>query len=174
MNTVIQGSAADVIKQAMVLVDTAMMHTGRSSSMSSSSSSSSSNIRPLPGRMLLQIHDELVFEVGEADVRELVEGVEHIMTVEVPKRIEQLCNQWLFSPLDAIIGKNRERNTFASSSSSSSSASSFTSFAPPSVDTRTETYLRDCATLLGHTPKLQVPLKVNMEAGKTWGTLSKV
>jgi DNA polymerase-1 len=57
LNAPIQGSAADIIKMAMVAVDRAMTATG------------------LRSRMVLQVHDELVFEVapGEgADLAELV------------------------------------------------------------------------------------------------------
>ncbi|WFE29189.1 DNA polymerase I [Solwaraspora sp. WMMD791] len=57
LNAPIQGSAADLIKVAMLHVDTAL------------------RASPLRSRMLLQVHDELVFEVapGErADLEELV------------------------------------------------------------------------------------------------------
>jgi DNA polymerase-1 len=64
VNSVIQGTAADLIKKAMVAVDAALESEG------------------LPARMILQVHDELVFEVeqGAADdvaarVRALMEGV---------------------------------------------------------------------------------------------------
>jgi DNA polymerase-1 len=64
VNSVIQGTAADLIKKAMVAVDAAIEAEG------------------LPARMLLQVHDELVFEVREAAVpafatrvRELMQGV---------------------------------------------------------------------------------------------------
>ena len=64
VNSVIQGTAADLIKKAMVAVDVALESEG------------------LPARMILQVHDELVFEVPEAEqqalsgrVRELMEGV---------------------------------------------------------------------------------------------------
>jgi len=61
LNAPIQGSAADIIKLAMLRVDRALRENG------------------LASRMLLQVHDELVLEVapGELDtVRELV--VEHM------------------------------------------------------------------------------------------------
>ncbi len=64
VNSVIQGTAADLIKKAMVAVDAVLESEG------------------LPARMILQVHDELVFEVDEdaaeavgARVRELMEGV---------------------------------------------------------------------------------------------------
>ena len=64
VNSVIQGTAADLIKKAMVAVDAAIREEG------------------LPASMLLQVHDELVFEVERgaearvgARVREIMEGV---------------------------------------------------------------------------------------------------
>ena len=64
VNSVIQGTAADLIKKAMVAVDGALVSGG------------------VDARMILQVHDELVFEVDEgaaedvgARVRELMEGV---------------------------------------------------------------------------------------------------
>ncbi|HEM45823.1 MAG TPA: DNA polymerase I, partial [Alphaproteobacteria bacterium] len=63
VNTVIQGTAADLIKRAMVEVDRALSEAGLSASM------------------ILQVHDELVFEVAPRDVdalrpllREVMEG----------------------------------------------------------------------------------------------------
>ncbi|MQA26996.1 MAG: DNA polymerase I [Micromonosporaceae bacterium] len=56
LNAPIQGSAADIIKVAMLRVDEALRSEG------------------LRSRMLLQVHDELVFEVAEAE-REAVEAL---------------------------------------------------------------------------------------------------
>lgn len=63
-NTVIQGTAADLIKKAMVDVDRGLVERG------------------LAATMILQVHDELVFETSEAErealsalVREKMEGV---------------------------------------------------------------------------------------------------
>ncbi len=53
LNAPIQGSAADLIKLAMLRVDTALRVAGLSS------------------RMLLQVHDELVFEVAPGEAEEL-------------------------------------------------------------------------------------------------------
>jgi DNA polymerase-1 len=62
INTVIQGSAADLIKRAMLLVDERL----RSQKMEA--------------RMLLQIHDELVFEAPDAELPALAELVREAMT----------------------------------------------------------------------------------------------
>src|SRR5207247_7199808 len=56
LNAPIQGSAADIIKVAMLRVDAALRASG------------------LGSRMLLQVHDELVFEVAQGE-REPVEAL---------------------------------------------------------------------------------------------------
>jgi DNA polymerase-1 len=74
VNTVIQGSAADLIKQAMVNVRRRLDHENH------------------PARMLLQIHDELVFEAPEADVASLAdlvrEEMEQAMPLDVPVTVD--------------------------------------------------------------------------------------
>ncbi|MAG94898.1 MAG: DNA polymerase I [Planctomycetaceae bacterium] len=74
INTVIQGSAADLIKQAMLRV-----HEKLAGDKSSA-------------RMLLQIHDELVFECPEAEVAELVavvrEAMEQALPLSVPLTVD--------------------------------------------------------------------------------------
>jgi len=55
VNTVIQGSAADLIKKAMLEIDTALRD-------------SSHRKEGLLASMILQVHDELVFEASEADM----------------------------------------------------------------------------------------------------------
>lgn len=62
INAPIQGSAADVIKRAMVRLPKALEEAGLSRS-----------------RLLLQVHDELVFEVPEADCQELIALASRIM-----------------------------------------------------------------------------------------------
>ncbi len=62
VNAVIQGSAADLIKRAMILVDRAIRQAG------------------LRARMLLQIHDELVFEAPDEEIPRLAETVRREMT----------------------------------------------------------------------------------------------
>jgi len=74
VNTPIQGTAADLIKKAMIDVDQALRKKG------------------LKTVMLLQVHDELVFEVPVEeleDVRELVRHeMENVWELDVPLRIE--------------------------------------------------------------------------------------
>ncbi|MBI5161256.1 MAG: DNA polymerase I [Micrococcales bacterium] len=53
LNSPIQGSAADIIKRAMIAIDADIRGGG------------------LRSRMLLQVHDELVFEVGDGELDEL-------------------------------------------------------------------------------------------------------
>ncbi len=70
MNMPIQGTAADMIKLAMVRVDAALRQAG------------------LRARMLLQVHDELLFEVPENEiepVRQLVvDGMRNALPLRVP------------------------------------------------------------------------------------------
>lgn len=72
INTPIQGSAADLIKMAMIRV--------------------AREIPSATARLLLQVHDELVLEVPEADVAEVRERVTSIMegvaTLCVPLRVD--------------------------------------------------------------------------------------
>ncbi|EAR07967.1 DNA polymerase I [Reinekea blandensis] len=70
INAPMQGTAADIIKMAMVDVDNWL---------------SNSSLR---ARMIMQVHDELVFEVHEDDVAALTEGVrfrmQHCANLDVP------------------------------------------------------------------------------------------
>lgn len=66
INTVIQGSAADMIKLAMIEIHRQLRETNHS------------------GRMLLQIHDELIFEVPEEDTESLANLVRNAMTTVLP------------------------------------------------------------------------------------------
>ena len=59
INAPIQGAAADIIRRAMIRMPAAIAH--------------------LPARMLLQVHDELVFEVEEGAVPELIEAARAVM-----------------------------------------------------------------------------------------------
>ncbi|GIW86666.1 MAG: DNA polymerase I [Isosphaeraceae bacterium] len=66
INTVIQGSAADLIKVAMIRLDSALRSAG------------------LQARILLQIHDELVLEAPNAELHDLAAIVHHHMTTALP------------------------------------------------------------------------------------------
>jgi DNA polymerase-1 len=82
INTPIQGSAADLIKLAMIRLD----HRLRSEGLSS--------------RMLLQVHDELVFEVAESESDRMMaivkEEMESAMDIGVPLKAEMgVADNWL-------------------------------------------------------------------------------
>jgi DNA polymerase I len=79
LNAPIQGSAADLIKVAMLNVDRALTESGLSS------------------RMLLQVHDELVFEVAPGEREDLERLVR-----------EQMCGAAeLTVPMDVSVGTGR-------------------------------------------------------------------
>jgi len=82
INTVIQGSAADLIKRAMLAVDRGIRGHG------------------LQARMLLQIHDELVFECPDAELTALTGVVRDAMTtalnLDVPLKVDLAAGpNWL-------------------------------------------------------------------------------
>ena len=62
VNAPIQGSAADIIRRAMIRMAPALEKAKLSSA-----------------RMLLQVHDELVFEVKDADTAKLITTARHVM-----------------------------------------------------------------------------------------------
>ncbi|WP_059103826.1 DNA polymerase I [Shouchella shacheensis] len=74
MNTPIQGTAADIIKQAMVRMDERLEEAG------------------IEATMLLQVHDELIFEVAEKDKDQLETIVQDVMEdavqLEVPLKVD--------------------------------------------------------------------------------------
>ena len=74
VNTPLQGTAADLIKIAMIRIDAELRE------------------RKLRSRMLLQVHDELVFEVPEGEVetmkRLVTEQMEHVHELKVPLKVE--------------------------------------------------------------------------------------
>jgi DNA polymerase I len=79
LNAPIQGSAADIIKVAMLHVDRALREAG------------------LRSRMLLQVHDELIFEVAEGELAALQELVRTRMCAAYDLRV----------PLDVSMGTGR-------------------------------------------------------------------
>ena len=76
LNAPIQGSAADIIKVAMLQVHNAMASAG------------------LGSRLLLQVHDELIFEIAEGERSEMEELVRREMGSAYPLR----------APLDVSVG----------------------------------------------------------------------
>jgi DNA polymerase-1 len=79
LNAPIQGSAADIIKVAMLHVDAALKAEG------------------LRSRMLLQVHDELVFEVAPGELEKL----------EALVRREMASAAELAVPLEVSVGLGR-------------------------------------------------------------------
>ena len=80
-NTPIQGTAADIIKAAMVKVAKQL------------------RLKPELGRLLLQVHDELVFEVPKSNWQELLELVkpemEQAVTLSVPLTVDfKIGSNW--------------------------------------------------------------------------------
>ncbi len=71
INAPIQGSAADIIRRAMVRMDAALAQAG------------------LSAKMLLQVHDELIFEAPDAEVDETIKVVRKVMA-EAPHPYLQL------------------------------------------------------------------------------------
>lgn len=74
MNTPIQGTAADIIKLAMVRIEAALAETDMKS------------------RMLLQVHDELIFECPTSELEALTtlvrDNMENAMTLNVPLQVD--------------------------------------------------------------------------------------
>jgi DNA polymerase-1 len=74
VNTPIQGSASDIIKLAMVEIHNQIRNAG------------------LKGRMILQIHDELVFDVPEGELKEFItlikDKMEHVLKLDVPIKVD--------------------------------------------------------------------------------------
>ncbi|HEX2773832.1 MAG TPA: DNA polymerase I, partial [Micromonosporaceae bacterium] len=83
LNAPIQGSAADIIKKAMLQVDAALRASG------------------LRSRMLLQVHDELVFEVAQGEQDALVEVVRREMGGAYPLSV----------PLEVSVGFGTDWNS---------------------------------------------------------------
>jgi DNA polymerase I len=82
INSPIQGSAADMIKKAMIDID-ALLKTGEWKS-----------------RLLLQVHDELVFDLWEAEAEHLMPKLQALMEnalpLSIPVEVEMGMGQnWL-------------------------------------------------------------------------------
>ena len=74
INTPIQGTAADIIKKAMLDIDRELEERG------------------LKSKMLLQVHDELIFDVPENEIdhmKELVrDRMENVVKLNVPLKVD--------------------------------------------------------------------------------------
>jgi DNA polymerase-1 len=74
INAPMQGTAADIIKLAMIRVAD-WLATGE-----------------VDARLIMQVHDELVFEVAEADVDKLMKALDHLMggavELSVPLKVD--------------------------------------------------------------------------------------
>lgn len=74
MNTPIQGSAADIIKKAMIDMDARLKEEG------------------LQSKLLLQVHDELIFEAPKDEIeilqRIVPEMMEHAIELDVPLKVD--------------------------------------------------------------------------------------
>ena len=74
INSPIQGTAADIIKLAMIAIDSEM------------------TAKQMKSQMLLQVHDELIFEVDESELevmKELVQrGMENVVSLRVPLKVD--------------------------------------------------------------------------------------
>jgi DNA polymerase-1 len=79
INSVVQGSAADLIKLAMVQLHRSIAQAAPGSALHGS-------------RMLLQIHDELVFECPQEQAsaveKEVARAMEQAMTLTVPLKVD--------------------------------------------------------------------------------------
>ena len=81
LNTIVQGSAAELMKKAMIAVDGEMRK------------------RSLSSRLLLQVHDELIFEVPSDEVEEMKSLVRECMegadTLSVPLKVSiESAERW--------------------------------------------------------------------------------
>jgi DNA polymerase-1 len=80
INMPVQGTSADIIKVAMINLDQEM------------------DKRQLKSRMLLQVHDELIFEVPQAEVEEMRQLASKLMSTAIELSIPL--------KVDIKVGKN--------------------------------------------------------------------
>lgn len=74
INAPLQGSAADIIKLAMIRIDQWLRE------------------ESVPARMIMQVHDELVFEAAESDLETLTAKVQKYMTEDIPLKVPLLVS----------------------------------------------------------------------------------
>ncbi len=82
LNTPIQGTSADIIKKAMVLVDSKMKEAN------------------LESKMILQVHDELIFDALESELdilnKIIKESMENVVSLTVPLKVDiESGKNWL-------------------------------------------------------------------------------
>ena len=99
VNTVIQGSAADLIKRAMINIDRRLRD------------------EKLQARMILQIHDELVFEAPRDEIAHLAALTRHEMTtalrLDVPLRVDlAVGTNWL--DVETVVEQEEEKFSLSS------------------------------------------------------------
>ncbi|MCZ6886877.1 MAG: DNA polymerase I [Gammaproteobacteria bacterium] len=82
INAPMQGTAADIIKRAMIAVDAWLQASA------------------LDASMIMQVHDELVFEVAESDVDALVRGVRKHMVAAADLRLDLVVDVGIGSNWD--------------------------------------------------------------------------
>jgi DNA polymerase-1 len=75
VNTPIQGSAADLVKVAMVKIDGLLSEKGCRT------------------RLILQVHDELLFETDDAEIEELAPMIREVMTHAIPLRVPLVVHE---------------------------------------------------------------------------------
>ncbi|XP_031783753.1 DNA polymerase theta isoform X2 [Nasonia vitripennis] len=95
VNTKVQGSAADITKKAMVLIESKLKEefsylpiTFPATQGKRKIQSSDADSRPRGGYLILQLHDELLYEVNSSDLRQVArivkESMEHAFELRVP------------------------------------------------------------------------------------------
>lgn len=95
VNTKVQGSAADITKKAMVLIESQLKKefsylpiTFPATQGKRKLLSSDVDSRPRGGYLILQLHDELLYEVNSSDLRQVArivkESMEHAFELRVP------------------------------------------------------------------------------------------
>ena len=86
VNSIVQGTAADVIKIAMILVQRYLL-------------------RGMPARLLLQVHDELLIEAPEELAQQLTAKITRIMVEDVPAALAEVASApgglWEAAPAQA-------------------------------------------------------------------------
>lgn len=85
INAPLQGSAADIIKKAMITIDHALTQHG------------------LKAHMIMQVHDELVFEIADADLNPAKQLIEELMVNTTPLSVPLLVDIQIGSNWDKAI-----------------------------------------------------------------------